>query len=74
MSDLENTVGDGEEGPLEDREAQNHGAVKNGLSGQKPVPSAPPSCFARRASQDRSGSGKQDALRSLGEGGASPSI
>jgi len=44
--DPDTTVAHGEEGPSGDREAQNHGAVKNGLSGPPHFPSAPPSCFA----------------------------
>jgi len=44
--DLDPTVTHGEEEPSEDREARNHGCRENALSGQKPIPSAPPLCFA----------------------------
>ena len=43
MDDLERTAREhDQEGSSEDREAQNHGAVKNGLSGPPHFPSAPP--------------------------------
>jgi len=60
--DLDPAVAHGQEEPSEDRETQNHGAVKNSISGPEPVPSAPPSCFARCALQDGSRCAKQDAL------------
>ena len=44
--DRDPTVSHGEEGPSGDREAQNDTRLETGLSGQKPIPSAPPSCFA----------------------------
>ena len=43
MKDDGETVGEnGEEGPLADRQAQNHGSRENELSGLDNFPSAPP--------------------------------